>query len=399
LGLKKQRSFTLLNYSLLVMTVTHTLTHAFGQIHTALFPILKSPAEFNLTYQQIGLIAAIPPLCQAVLSIPTGLLSDRFGSKKMVLLSMLVAAVGAILASQSQSPFMLIVAISLLYINTSIYHPAAYSFTTLLFRSEDRSKALGVHGAGGTLGMAIGPISVTVLLGLLAFGWRQVYLFWFFPLILGTIATLRIKAEPQKELQNPRELDEPPEETSTLLTANLVLFLVFVGIRMMANGMVSSFLTLFLVEVKGVADYWASLVLGGNYLMGLIAAPLGGFLAARYGEKKWLQVVLSLSYISLAVALFVPNTSLFIVLYLLNGFFNFLGMAANSSIMAILSPSRQRGLGYALFFLPGSIMGAVAPILAAFIAEVYGLTSIFYASIAIFFVGLVVLRYGVKLPR
>jgi len=381
------------------MTVTHTLTHAFGQIHTALFPILKSPAEFNLTYQQIGLIAAIPPLCQAVLSIPTGLLSDRFGSKKMVLLSMLVAAVGAILASQSQSPFMLIVAISLLYINTSIYHPAAYSFTTLLFRSEDRSKALGVHGAGGTLGMAIGPISVTVLLGLLAFGWRQVYLFWFFPLILGTIATLRIKAEPQKELQNPRELDEPPEETSTLLTANLVLFLVFVGIRMMANGMVSSFLTLFLVEVKGVADYWASLVLGGNYLMGLIAAPLGGFLAARYGEKKWLQVVLSLSYISLAVALFVPNTSLFIVLYLLNGFFNFLGMAANSSIMAILSPSRQRGLGYALFFLPGSIMGAVAPILAAFIAEVYGLTSIFYASIAIFFVGLVVLRYGVKLPR
>ena len=399
MGLKNQRSFTLLNYSLLVMTVTHTLTHAFGQIHTALFPILKSPAEFNLTYQQIGLIAAIPPLCQAVLSIPTGLLSDRFGSKKMVLLSMLVAAVGAVLASQSQSPFMLIVAISLLYVNTSIYHPAAYSFTTLLFRSEDRSKALGVHGAGGTLGMAIGPISVTVLLGLLAFGWRQVYLFWFFPLILGTIATLRIKAEPQKELQNPREFDEPPEETSTLLTANLVLFLVFVGIRMMANGMVSSFLTLFLVEVKGVADYWASLVLGGNYLMGLIAAPLGGFLAARYGEKKWLQVVLSLSYISLAVALFVPNTSLFIVLYLLNGFFNFLGMAANSSIIASLSPSRQRGLGYALFFLPGSIMGAVAPIVAAFIAEVYGLTSIFYASIVIFFIGLAVLRFGVKLPK
>jgi MFS family permease len=397
--LKNQRSFTLLNYSLLVMTVTHTLTHAFGQIHTALFPILKSPAEFNLTYQQIGLIAAIPPLCQAILSIPTGLLSDRFGSKKMVLLSMLVAAAGAVLASQSQSPFMLIVAISLLYVNTSIYHPAAYSFTTLLFRSEDRSKALGVHGAGGTFGMAIGPISVTVLLGLLAFGWRQVYLFWFFPLILGTIATLRIKAEPQKELRNPIELDEPPEETSTLLTANLVFFLVFVGIRMMANGMVSSFLTLFLVEVKGVADYWASLVLGGNYLMGLIAAPLGGFLAAKYGEKKWLQVVLLLSYLSLAVAMFAPNIALFVVMYLLNGFFNFLGMAANSSIMASLSPSHQRGLGYALFFLPGSVMGAVAPIVAAFIAEMYGLTIIFYASIAIFFIGLAVLRFGVKLPR
>jgi fucose permease len=56
-------------------------------------------------------------------------------------------------------------------------------------------------------------------------------------------------------------------------------------------------------------------------------------------------------------------------------------------------------LGYALFFLPGSIMGAVAPIVAAFIAEMYGLTSIFYAAIVIFFIGLAVLRFGVELSR
>lgn len=397
--MKTERTFTILNYSLLVMTVTHTLTHAFGQIHTALFPILKSPMEFNLTYQQLGLIAAIPPLCQSLLSIPTGLLSDRFGSKKMVLLSTFVAAVGAVLASQSQNPFMLIVAISLLYINTTIYHPAAYSFTTLLFGLGARPKALGVHGAGGTLGMAIGPISVAVLMGLFAFEWRQVYLFWFFPLVLGTLATLKITAEPQNDLKKPKERDEPQEDVSRLLSMNLVLFLVFVGIRMMANGMVGSFLTLFLVEVKGMAEYMASLVFGSNYLMGLVAAPLGGFLAARYGEKKWLLIVLSLSYLSLTAALFVPNTTFFVILYLVNGFFNFLGMAANSSIMAILSPSRQRGLGYALFFLPGSIMGAVAPLVAALIAETYGLTSIFFSAIVVFFMGLAVLSFGVKIPR
>ena len=392
----KKKSNSVLSYGLIVMAVTHTLTHAFQQIHTALFPILRSPDEFNLSYQQIGLIAAIPPLCQAILSIPTGLLSDRFGSKKMVLVSIVVAVLGAIIASQANNPWMLIVGISLLLVNTTIYHPAAYSFTTLLFQAKDRPMALGIHGAGGTLGMAIGPISVTILMGFLALTWQQVYLFWIVPLIIGMLAVLRIKSQPRKEIADNISVIAPEEESTKLLTLNLVTFLIFIGIRMMAGGMISSFLSIFLVENKGVTPYLASAIFGSNYLMGLVAAPLGGFMAARYGEKRWLMLVLFLSYVSLGLALVIPNTMVFVILWLANGFFNFMGMAANSSIMAQLTPSRQRGLGYGLFFLPGSIMGAVAPMIAAFIAENYGLSSIFYASLAIYLVGLAVLQFGVK---
>jgi len=392
----EKKPTSILNYGLLVMTATHTLTHAFQQIHTALFPILKSPEEFNLSYQQIGLIAAIPPLCQALLSIPAGLLSDRFGSKKMVLVSIVVAALGAVLASRAQNPWMLIVGVSLLLVNTTIYHPAAYSFTTLQFQARDRSKALGVHGAGGTLGMAIGPISVTILMAFFAFTWRQVYLFWIIPLMAGMLTVLRIKSRPREEMVENNSKNAPDEEVNKLLSLNLVMFLVFVGIRMMAGGMISSFLPIFLVENKGVTPYMASLIFGSNYLMGLVAAPLGGFMAARYGEKRWLTLVLFLSYISLGVALIVPNTAVFVVLWLVNGFFNFLGMAANSSIMAQLTPSRQMGLGYGLFFLPGSIMGAVAPMIAAYIAENFGLINIFYASLAVYFISLSVLQFGVK---
>jgi len=37
--------------------------------------------EFSLINQQIGLIAAIPLLCQVLISIPAGLFSDRFGAR------------------------------------------------------------------------------------------------------------------------------------------------------------------------------------------------------------------------------------------------------------------------------------------------------------------------------
>jgi len=185
----------ILTYGLLTMLVTHTLTHAFQGMHTTIFPVLK--IEFNLGYFELGLIAAIPPLCQAILSIPAGMLSDRFGTKRMVIFSMLLSCVGSVLAGLSQNPWMFIAAISLLYLNTTFYHPPSYSYVTKTFKAGDRSKALGIHGAGGTLGVAIGPISISILMAWFAFGWRQVYLAWFIPLLVGLGMVLLIKPEPR----------------------------------------------------------------------------------------------------------------------------------------------------------------------------------------------------------
>lgn len=399
---KTEKAASIISYGLLVMTLTHTLTHVFQRMPSALFPTLMRPEEFNLTLQQIGIIAAIPPLCSALLSIPMGLLSDRYGARKMVFASMVVSALGALLASQASNPIIFIVAISLLSVSTTIYHPAAYSFTTKIVKPGDRPKVLGIHGAGGTLGMSLGPISLSILIGLLAFGWRQAFLFWLIPIILGAITVFGIKTEPTEDLQvNPASQMVEAEKPNirSMMTTSLLLFLVFVGIRSIGRSMVGSFLPIYMVNTKGISESLANIIYGGNTLMGLIAAPLGGALASRFGEKRWLLGVLILSYICLGLAFLVPNTIAFTALYLISGFFNFLGMAANSSIVAKLSPSSQRGLGYALFFLPGSLMGAVAPVIAAFIGEVFGLSSIFYTSIVVYAAGLFVLWFGVKIKE
>jgi MFS family permease len=366
---------------------------------SALFPTLMKPTEFNLTLQQVGMIAAIPPLCSALLSIPMGLLSDRYGSNRMVLISMAVSAAGCLIASQAQTPLMFIVAISLLSINTTIYHPAAYSFTTKLVKPRNRPRALGIHGAGGTLGMSVGPISLSILMGLFAYKWRQVYIFWLIPVILGVLAVLRLKSEPTDDVHE--ETDEKIEndskgEATSLLTMGLLMFLAFVGINTIGRSMIASFLPIYMVNVKGLSNSLSNLIYGSNTLMGLVAAPLGGAFAVRFGEKRWLLAVLLFSYVSIALAFVIPSDIAFVAFYLLSGFFNFLGMAANSSIVAKLSSSQQRGLGYALYFLPGSIMGAVAPVLAAYIGDAYGLSAIFYASLIVYFVGLFVLKFFVK---
>jgi len=388
-----QNGASLLSYGLFVMTLTHMLTHVFQRIHLALFPIIRS--EFNLSIHQLGVIAAIPPLCQTFLSIPMGLLSDRFGSKKMIIISIVVAIIGSFIASQTIDPLMLIIAVSLVYINTTIYHPPSYSFTTRLFRPGDRAKALGIHGAGGTFGMAIGPISIGILMGIFAFSWRQVYLFWVFPLILGLLSIFLIHAEPKGDVGETTRMEKVTSGGS-MFTTSFILFLIFVGVRTMGGQMIDSFIPIYLVDSKGLSEALSSLIYGSSTVVGLIASPIGGFLAARFGEKRWLMLSLSLAYVSLGLALIIPDVIVFVSLYIAYGFFNTLGMASNSSIMAGLSPSRRRGLGYALFFLPGSIMGAVAPIIAAQVAGAFGLTSIFTFALAIFVASLAILKIGVK---
>jgi len=392
---KSKKATSLLSYGLIVMTVTHTLTHVFGGIHPAIFSILRE--EFSLSLRQLGIIAAIPPLLQALLSIPTGLLSDRIGSKKMVMLSLVVAILGAVLASQTTSPLMFIVAISLVYLNTTIYHPASYSFTSRLFTDENRPKALGLHGAGGTLGHAIGPLSVSILIGLLAFEWRQVYLLLAAPLLIGIIMVFFLKEEaPEKEGE-----EDPAVEAATdvrsILSFSMVMFLAYSALRMMGGSMISTFIVLYLQDVKHLDLAAASFIASGTMLLGFLAAPIGGFMAARFGEKKWILASFSLGSLLLAASIFSRNVTIFAIFYIGYGFCNTLGMAARSSIMAMLSPSGQRGLGYALFFLPGSIMGAVAPVVAGFVAENYGFTTIFYISLGIYVVALGILKFMVRI--
>ena len=391
----KAKTSKLLNYGLMAMIVSHVLTHVFSGIHVTIFSLLRD--EFSLSLQQLGLIAAIPPLCQAILGIPTGLLSDRIGSKKMLLLSFGFAAAGAIIAGLAQSPIMLVVAVSLIFINTTIYHPASYSFTTKMFESGNRSKALGLHGAGGTLGHAMGPLAVSLLVGVLAWKWRTVYLVLAIPMIFGIIMVLFIKEETTEE-RHVRDT-EPSDngDAKKLLTTSMMMFLIYSALRSMGTSMISSFLVLYLQDIRGMDIALASLISSGTTLTGLISAPIGGFMAARYGDKRWLEYSILVAFTLLGLSFQVPNNTIFIVLYVLYGFTQTLGMASRSALMAKLSPRKQRGLGYALFFLPGSILGAIAPIVAGFLAERVSFVIIFDIAVVISFLSLAVLRLKVKI--
>jgi len=391
---KIEKTGSFLGYGLFAMFITHTLTHVAGSIRTTLFPVIKE--EFSLSNQQIGLIAAIPPLCTALIAIPAGLMSDRYGTKKLIALSIGMAAVGAFFAGITQNLLMFIAATTLLTLNAVFFHPPANSWTTKHTKVEDVPKALGIFGAGGTFGFALGPLSITILMGMFALSWRQSYLFWVVPILLGLLALHYVKSEPSENSLITALEDEPVQSTK-LLSTSMTLFLLSNGIRWFGNGMTMAFLSIYLVESQGLSLAFIGLMFGASRLLGLIASPLGGVLAQRFGEKSLMVISLVASYTCFLLAFLVKAAVPFVALYLSHRFFSIICMPAHSSIIAKLTPQEKRGMGFAISFLPESIVQAISPIVAALIADTLGLYPIFMTSTLVFFIGLGVFQFGVKI--
>jgi MFS family permease len=384
----------LMSGSLLIMVLTHMLVHAAGNMRSTLFPVLKE--EFALTNQQVGLIVAIPSLCQFLLSIPSGMVSDRFGPKRLIAASILIAAVGALLGSVSSTPWMFIIASTLLTFNSTLYHPPAQSYVSDITNPRDRSRVLGIWHSGGTTGVSLGPLSITILMGFLAFNWRQIYSFWVIPILLGLVALYFVK--PPSEIVKKEERDQWVERESvdTLFNANMMFLLLSGSVRRFGGGLTTGFLSIWLAEAQGWTIGQIGLMLGISSLMGIIASPLGGELASRFGEKRWFSGTLLGSYIFFALAFFVKGFWPFFILYITHRFFGILSMPANMTLTARFSPPKQRGVGFALSSIPMNVVMPVAALVAAYIADTYGLFTIFMTTTVIYFIGLAIFHIGVR---
>ena len=159
---------------------------------------------------------------------------------------------------------------------------------------------------------------------------------------------------------------------------------------------IGSFLSLYLTDIRLLSVSEASLILGSVSLVGVFAAPLGGVFSDKWGYKQWLLTVLSLSILCIALAFLAPTTLLFVVFYFCYRFFTFSGNPAQVSIISRLMPQSHQGLGHALSFLPGSIVGSIIPTIAGILADQMGLSALFPIGIAVMGIALALLKFVVK---
>ncbi|WP_069770925.1 MFS transporter [Streptomyces sp. LUP30] len=131
----------------------------------------------------------------AALMLPAGLLGDRFGRRRMLIVGLGIFLVGSLAGALARDVHAVIAARAAMGVGGALVTPLALSVLPSLFAPEERTKAVGIVSAGSTLGLPLGPIVGGWLLN--HFWWGSVFLINLPMAALGIAACVFLLPETQ----------------------------------------------------------------------------------------------------------------------------------------------------------------------------------------------------------
>ena len=151
-----------------LISLSHGVNEFYSIVLPPVIPLLVT--DFGVTYAQAGLLLTVFFVMYSVFQLPAGLVADRIGKKRLLVLGLAGMAGSLVLASAAGSYEALLVAQGVGGISGSTYHPTGMSLVSDLESGETEGKAMGVFGFGGMLGVAGAPLGVGGVAAV--FGWR-----------------------------------------------------------------------------------------------------------------------------------------------------------------------------------------------------------------------------------
>jgi EmrB/QacA subfamily drug resistance transporter len=103
--------------------------------------------------------------------LPAGLIGDRFGRKKLLLISLAVFGVGSLVCAGADSPRVFLVARLVMGLAGAGLTVMAFSALIVLFDDKERPKAVGIYEAANFLALPLGPILGGWMLSQFWWGW------------------------------------------------------------------------------------------------------------------------------------------------------------------------------------------------------------------------------------
>jgi len=132
-------------------------------------------------------------LVLAALILPAGLLGDRYGRKRILMIALVVFGLSSLACTYATSVGELIAARAVLGIGAAAIFPLALSVLPVLFEPADRQRAVAAIGGASMLSFPIGPIVGGYLLD--HFWWGSVFLINVPIVILALIAVVTLLPE------------------------------------------------------------------------------------------------------------------------------------------------------------------------------------------------------------
>ncbi len=336
---------------------------------------VKIKQELALNDSEFGLLIATPVLTGALSRIFLGLLSDRFGGRRVFAILMLLTSAAVFSVSLVSSyPLFLLTALGLGFAGGSF--AVGVTYVSSWFGPSRQGTALGVFGVGN-IGTAVTTFGAPLLVS--AFGWRstvQVYAVALF--VVGLLYFVLTREDPAHAAGNAKQR-QLSDQLAPLARLQVWRFSLYYFFAFGAFVGLASWLPRYYMGMYGLTLAQAGLLTTCFALPAAAFRALGGWISDRIGARS----VMYLTFAVAAIVCFIlsyPETDYvvhgirgqiafsfgigltgFVALTIILGFFMALGMAAVYKHIPVYYPKHVGAVG-GLVGSIGGLGGFVLPI-------------------------------------
>ena len=239
----------------------------------------------GLSAAQKGLMVAIPILSGSLMRIPLGLLSDRFGGRRVGIWMLLLLFAPLAIGWQSGTSFSVLLSVGLMLGVAGASFAVVLPLASRWYPPERQGLVMGIAAAGN---------SGTVVANLVApriaahVGWQNVLGLTMIPLALVLVAFALLA----KDSPNRAARQTMASYLTALRVPELWWFCLFYSVTFGGYVGLSSFMPLLLRDQYQVAAVTAGYLTALAALAGSALRPVGGYVADRIGGVRLLSALL-----------------------------------------------------------------------------------------------------------
>ena len=322
----------------------------------------------------VGMVAAVSAFTGIIASIPAGMLSDRWGRKRMLIISSAVFGTAPFLYLFATNIWQLAIVRFYHGFATALFIPVSMALISDMF-SNKRGEQLGWFSTSTLLGRFVAPIAGGTLLGLFAahpaYSFRAVYIVCGVAGALTMLLSLRMPAT-HEESRTQQSWAETLQAFRLVIARRAILITALVEAAILfAYGTFETFLPLYAREY-GISTYETGIFLSAQILTLAITKPVMGRFSDRHGRRS--QIIAGALLGALSIAAFSLSTSFLPLLTfsILFGLSLSIVTSATSAFIADLSSRETHGSAMGLL---GSVMDighTTGPLAAGIVASSFG---------------------------
>jgi FSR family fosmidomycin resistance protein-like MFS transporter len=289
---------------LAAISVCHGLNDLMQSVLPAVYPILKD--AYRLDFGQIGMITFANQVTASLLQPVIGTFTDARPKPYSLPIGMAFTLFGLLLLSVAPSYTAILIAVALVGIGSSVFHPES-SRVARLASGGRHGFAQSLFQVGGNFGSSAGPLLAAFIV--LPYGQRSIA--WFAgTALLAMVILVRVGSWYRHHLLNggkaARASLRPVLPTRVWIALGVLVLLVFSKNVYLAS--LTSYYTFYLIEKFQISVQSAQL----HLFMLLAAAAVGTFIGGPIGDRVGRKFVIWFSVLGvLPFTLLLPYANLF----------------------------------------------------------------------------------------